>query len=212
MSKYAILDLEMCGMPRGRKKEMFPIRNEIIQIGAVILDENLEVVDSYMSYVHPQYGEVDRFIENLTGISRENTRTAPVIKDALEDFINSLPDDAIPVSWSDSDLNQIKKEIEVKEIEIPKLDMFLERWVDCQKTFSEKMHTDKVYKLSEAVLICDIWLDDGEHDALVDARNTAKLFAKMEREDELVLSPYYSGDTEDYDASATGLLGYYSYK
>ena len=208
MSKYAILDLEMCRMPRGRKKEMFPIKNEIIQIGAVLLDENMETAGDYMSYVHPEYGEIDRFIEDLTGITRENTRTAPVLENALRDFLNAMPEDTIPVSWSDTDLIQIQKEIEVKNIDIPGLSEFMDWCVDCQKTFSEKMHTDKVYKLSEAVLICDIWLDDGEHDALVDARNTAKLFAKMKTEDELVLSPYYSGDTED-DTSSSGLLGYY---
>ena len=39
---------------------------------------------------------------------------------------------------------------------------------------------NKKYKLSEALSIADISYDDGAHDALVDAKNTARLFAKTQ--------------------------------
>jgi len=87
-------------------------------------------------------------------------------------------------------------ELEFKRIQLPRMEGYLETWVDCQQTFSEKMDTAKIYKLSEALVIADIDSVDGEHDALVDARNTAKLFAKMQREPVLKLNPYY-GSSED---------------
>lgn len=62
---------------------------------------------------------------------------------------------------------------------------------DCQLTFGEKMNAQKKYKLSEALIIADIDYTAGEHDALVDAQNTAVLFAKMQREKTLKLSSYY---------------------
>lgn len=197
MSRYVIVDLEMCVVPEGKRSKEFPLKNELIQIGAVLLDDELEVADTYMSYVSPEYGSIDRFIENLTGITRSDTTDAPNANDALTDFVNWLPDDAILVSWSRNDERQIRRETECKNLLIPGLDAYLESWVDCQETFAEKMDSPRNYKLSEALIISGIDYSDGEHDALVDARNTAMLFAKMEREPELQLSPYYLNQHEE---------------
>ncbi|MBQ7999725.1 MAG: exonuclease domain-containing protein [Ruminococcus sp.] len=192
MSTYAVVDLEMCMVPKRIKRYICPYRNELIQIGAVLLDDNLEIIDSFVTFVAPRFGEIDKFIHELTGISQKDLEGAPDIQDALELFLAWLPEDAVLVSWSKSDEMQIRKEVEHKEIHIPELQKYLDSWIDCQDTFSELMDAPKVYRLSEALIIADIDLQDGAHDALVDARNTALLFAKMEREgDELQLSPYY---------------------
>ena len=63
--------------------------------------------------------------------------------------------------------------------------------------FGNKLNTNKKYKLSEALSIADICYDDGAHDALIDARNTARLFAKIQSEEELKLSPYFISASED---------------
>ncbi len=196
MSSYIIIDLEMCHVPGGEKRELFPWKSELIQIGAVKLDDSLEPADTFMTFVCPEFGAVDQFIENLTGISREDTKDAPNAKDALQMFADWLPDDAVLVTWSESDERQLRNEMELKGISIPRLDKFLEEYVDCQTTFSEKMKSNKTYKLSEALNICGIYSVEGEHDALIDAKNTALLFAKMEREQELIFSPYYVREDE----------------
>ena len=197
MSKYVIVDLEMCNVPKTVIRNVYPLRNEIIQIGAVVVDESLEITDEFMTYVRPQYGIIDSYIEELTGISRKDVCGAPCIKDALEMFMSWVPDGAIMVSWSESDECQIRKETEAKGLFIDGLSKYLETWLDCQKTFSEKMDNDRSYKLSEALIIANIDYDDGEHDGLVDAKNTAQLFIKMEREPELTLNPYLSGQVEE---------------
>ena len=104
------------------------------------------------------------------------------------------------VSWSESDEKQVRKELAGKGIELPGFETYLDGWIDCQKTFGEKMNSPKTYRLSEALIIADIDSVDGAHDALVDARNTALLFAKMEREPELVLSSYYVSEEDDRPA------------
>ena len=119
MSKYVIIDLEMCNVPKGIKREAYNWRNELIQIGAVLVDESLNITDEFMTLVSPEFGVVDNFIEKLTGISRKEVQGAPKFKEALEMFVNWLPEDAILVSWSDNDEKQIRKEIELKNIEIP---------------------------------------------------------------------------------------------
>ena len=62
--------------------------HELIQIGAVSLNENYEVIDSFVSYVAPEFGMVDGYINQLTGISKEDTKNAPSSKDALEAFVS----------------------------------------------------------------------------------------------------------------------------
>ena len=210
MSKYVIVDLEMCNVPKGIKREAYNWRNELIQIGAVVVDESLNITDEFMTLVSPEFGVIDNFIEKLTGISKKAVQGAPKVKEALELFINWLPSDAVLVSWSENDESQIRKEIEAKNIFIEGLDDYLDTWVDCQKTFGEKMNAQKNYKLSEALIIADIDYDEGEHDALVDAKNTAQLFVKMEREPVLVLNPYYSNQKEEetYNPFAALLANY----
>jgi len=200
MQTYVIIDLEMCKVPP-EKHEETPLRNELIQIGAVLLDENLEIYDTFETFVCPEFGVIDDFIEQLTGITNEDTKDAPYIDEAIDIFLDWVPEDAVIVSWSDTDRYQIMHELDAKEIYFDELEYYFDTWMDCQKTFSEKMNSNKVYKLSEALIIADIYPEDGEHDALVDARNTAILFTKMMREDKLQLSSYYI--TEDQNKQTT---------
>lgn len=197
MSKFVIVDLEMCNVPRTIVRNSYNCKNEIIQIGAVLVDESLEIIDEFMTYVKPEFGFIDSYIEELIGISRKDVCGAPRIKDALEMFMSWIPNDAVMVSWSENDEYQIRKETEAKQLIIDGLDEYLDDWVDCQKTFAEKMDNDRTYKLSEALILANIDYDDGEHDALVDAKNTAQLFVKMEREPVLVLNPYLTEETEE---------------
>lgn len=90
MSKYAIIDLEMCRLPKD-KWTIFNYKTEIIQIGAVLVDENLEIVDSFMTLVKPQYGTIDDYIEKLTGIKQKDVSNAPSFEKAIELFTDWLP-------------------------------------------------------------------------------------------------------------------------
>lgn len=207
MCKHVIVDLEMCKVPKAMRSERFHWGSETIQIGAVLVDENLEIIDEFCTYVHPQYGSIDGYIRDLTGITSYDVKDACEMKEALEQFIGWIPEDADCVSWSDSDEKQIRHEVEAKEICIPKLDMLLEDWKDCQKTFSEKMENEKQYRLLEALIAADIMYDENIHDGLIDAKNTAQLFIKMEKEPELILNEYYRKGREEDVQRATFTIG-----
>lgn len=182
MSHYVVLDLEMCSLHRERIDDD-ELYNEIIQIGAVLLNDNYEIQDSFMTYVKPQIGYVDKYINELTGISDFNLIDAPVLEDALELFINWLPKDVIFITWSENDEYQIKKEVDIKEIKIEEFNDYFSEFIDCQKLFNDKVGRDKNYKLSEALCISNIDMIIGEHDALVDAKNTAMLYKKLVKEE-----------------------------
>lgn len=203
LSRYAVIDLEMCRVRDPEKKKQFGRGAELIQIGAVLLDESLEPADTFMSYVKPEYGAVDRFIEKLTGITPEDVADAPPASEALAAFLQWLPEDVSVVSWSETDRCQIEYELESKHIDLPGMNRYLESWIDSQAIFGEKMKSGRSYKLSEALMMTAIWFEDGEHDALVDAKNTALLFKKLMTEPVLRLSPYLI--TEDDDDGSFGL-------
>jgi len=201
MCKYAVVDLEMCKVPFSKRMNKNMCAREVIQIGAVLLSEALEIVDKFSTYVAPQFGWIDDEINRLTGIRNEDVIHAPKFAEAFAEFLSWLPVDTKLVSWSNNDELQIRRELAYKEIEVADIEDILDSWIDCQKTFGQKLNSERCFRLSEALVAADIIYEDGAHDGLVDAYNTALLFVKMEREDELVLNPYYRnillGDEEE---------------
>ena len=192
MGKYVVIDLEMCKVSREQRKTV-RISHEIIQIGAVLLEESLTVAKRFSCYVQPEYGRIDPFIENLTGISQEHVDSAPVLSTALHAFFRWLSgEDVTAVSWSMTDKSQFSKELAVKSIQMEQMDRLLAGWIDCQKIFAQKTSVTRPYSLADALNAADIMDEGRAHDGLADAYNTALLFAKMEREDELVLNPYFA--------------------
>jgi len=79
---YAVLDLETTGNGAG---------DEIIQIGLVLLDEALQTVQTYSSFVKPSI-PIPPFIAQLTGIDESMVKDAPAIDDVLLEVVPLLTD------------------------------------------------------------------------------------------------------------------------
>ena len=182
MKKIIVLDLEFCMISNGNKKRFKQLRNEIIEIGAVMLDEEMNTLDTYQKYVKPQYSEVSKKITNLTGITNEMLRDKEDFEPCIKDFIVWLGEDLNEVeicSWSMTDLEQIKCEIEEKNIELDHLDDFFDGWREIQKEFSKGLCFDGIVSLEGAMHAVDENFAGKAHDALADAQNTAKLVMLM---------------------------------
>ena len=191
MSKHVVIDLEMCRVDKS-KRASYPFPQEIIEIGAVLLNESFEVTDSFKTYVMPQFGKIDKYIRRLTGITNQETRNAPTIKDALELFLAWAPEDAVLVAWSATDAHQLREETRLKGICIGMLDALLDKSVDCQVAFAKRIDSPKSYSLTDALIIAAVDYEDGAHEALVDARNTALLYAKMMKNPSMKINQYYT--------------------
>ena len=199
MSYYVVVDLEMCRVPRSCKKR-YRYNQETIQIGATLMNEEYEVIDTFNTFVKPEFGYLDGFIKKLTGITDVDLWDAPRLETALERFMAWLPENekVTAVSWSNSDKFQFIHEIGAKGLKAgSRFEKMLETWIDCQPEFSEKMKMKKCYSLEEALIATDICTDGRAHNGLDDAYNTALLYAKMRREDKLVLNPYYERAHDD---------------
>ena len=199
MGYYVVVDLEMCMVPKSCKRR-YRHSHETIQIGAALMNEKYEIIDSYSTFVKPEFGFIDDYIESLTGIHKKDVKDAPSIEKALNDFMEWLPKDeeVTAVSWSFSDKYQFLYEINSKKIEVnPRFFDMTDKWIDCQLEFANKMQMKKNYSLEEALIATDIITEGRAHDGLVDAYNTALLYAKIKKEDKLVLNPYYGKAHED---------------
>lgn len=207
MSRYVVVDLEMCSVPAEKRKACFPWGDETIQIGAVLLDEEYHIVDEFNTYVCPKYGFIDDFISRLTGIGQEDVKNAPSMEEAMQEFVNWIPEGAYMVSWSNSDLIQIRKELELKGLKAAYLKQLSSKWIDCQKLFSEKVNDDQLYRLSEAISMTDIIWEGRAHNGLMDAKNTARLYAKMMTEPKLNITHYNRNERTVYSEKVSYTLG-----
>ena len=60
MSKYVVVDLEICNVKKTSGSQ-YKYGKEIIQIGAVLLDKTYQVVSSFETFVKPRVWTVELF-------------------------------------------------------------------------------------------------------------------------------------------------------
>lgn len=178
--KYIVVDLEMNNT--SRKSEVRNIlRRETIEIGAVMLDENMQEIASFRTYVKPEYSDgIRKKITALTGITNSMVASAPGFHEALRMFTTWClgTGDMVKIyAWSDSDYNQISTEMMVKRYEESEAEKGLldNEWEDFQKEFDSYLGYEKQLSLGMALDLAGINFKGREHDALDDARNTAEL-------------------------------------
>ena len=178
--KHIVVDLEM-NIIRRESEARRICTNETIEIGAVMLDDNLQEVSSFRTYVKPEYNEeIAPQIRRLTGITNAMVANAPKFKEALRMFTNwclGTGDEVTVYAWSNSDFNQISKEMILKEYETSEDEKQLleTEWTDFQQEFDGHLGFDRQLSLGMALDMAGIDFSGREHDALDDARNTAEL-------------------------------------
>lgn len=190
---YLVIDLEMCRVPRDYRSKRYKYASETIQIGAVLLDEEFKRIGTLSQFVHPEYGVIDYFIENLTGIKNSQVKHAPRLQEALVHMLNWIGDREYKVyAWSESDRAQILHEIKAKNIVDGRIASFMEesRWVDYQDIFMKRYKMDRKMSLEEALGRAEIDPEGRFHDGLNDAVNTGLLIEKLELNPDYQLVSY----------------------
>lgn len=197
MKQQIVIDLEMCNAPKPNGEHKGYRGSEIIQIGAVKLDENYDVIDSYKAFVCPEYTMISPRILELTGIRQGDVDKASKLQESMESFFTWIGEgECTFISWSDCDEIQLSSEYRKKEMVEPRLEQTLGKWVDCQQIFGERINQKRLYNLEQALIISDISYKDGAHDALIDAHNTALLYKKLKSKGEFKFNKYYCEEEE----------------
>ena len=184
--RYVFVDFEMNPIEASHKEEKKVCGSEIIEIGAVMLDENFEEVSFFKKLVKPQYNsQIYKKWEVLTGITTEMVGGAQYFESAFADFIAWCGDDGYEIyAWSNSDRSQLVKEMKLKNFEGTEACKYmLNHWLDFQKIYGEIVLEEKIISLENALNECGIPFSGRKHDALYDARNTSLLFVESKLND-----------------------------
>ena len=180
---YIIFDLEwnQCGSDSEILTDPVCLPGEIIEIGAVKLDDRFQKVDELRLYIKPQYYQkLHRRIVTLTGIRDQvlAERGLP-FPQAYEKFRDFCGDEYSFMTWSTSDLPILVDNMLLHGIDVSNLpDTYDLQRIFCREImrFSRRMSLDDALKVLNEK-------GDTAHDALNDSRNTALVCNHLDLEE-----------------------------
>lgn len=171
---YIVLDLEWNQAATYAEviKEPVFLTGEIIQFGAVKLNDKLECGDSFNCRVSPRYyTELHPRVAEITHLTTEDLKIGPTFNDAFSSFSEWCGDEMTLLIWGTEDLRILCKNMELFGINTD----YLPPCYNLQNIFAAQITKDtRQYKLLSALRILKESPFDA-HDALNDAKSTALL-------------------------------------
>lgn len=150
---------------------------EMIQIGAVKLDEHFQIIDSVSIPIRPTcYLKIHPRIQRMTRLSQEELADAPQFPEALRQFADWCGEDYVLLTWGCDDVSVLKQNMDFFES-----DTVFPPVCDIQRMFSVVYGQHDRKSLQAAMEQLEIRPDENMafHNALNDAYYTALVFAKM---------------------------------
>ncbi|OPX86280.1 MAG: DNA polymerase III PolC-type [Pelotomaculum sp. PtaB.Bin104] len=171
---YVVFDLEM-NNKWGTKI------HEIIEIGAVKINSNIEIVNNFQSFVKPKlHPTISRLIKKKTKIKQEWIDSASELAYVIKTFRTWIgEDDFILCGWGTDDRLTFKRNFEINNINAFEGDL-LKNYFDVQKNFIQVYNLPQQISLKNAMDMLnikpkhDIW-----HRAIFDAINTSQIFIRL---------------------------------
>ena len=182
MMDYIVMDLEWNQNPYGKTNFHSDIVFEIIEIGAVRVNENREILDSYQQVVRPRiFKKLHYKIQEITHFTDEELQNGKDFRRAIVDFLEWCGDDYIFCTWGSMDLTELQKNM--KHYRLERILDFPLFYVDLQKMFSLRYDDGHMKRtLTSAVEFLEIQEEKDFHRALSDAFYTAKVMQTMDFE------------------------------
>ena len=158
-------------------KDPLFLTGEIIQIGAIKLNQTLEVVDSFNEQIAPQYyTELHPKVAEITKLSNRDLQKGKGFHTVFNSFCDWCGDDFVFLVWGTEDLRILRKNMDLHSIDTS----FMPPCFNLQNIFvAQVTHDTKQYALANALAIVgEVPFDS--HDALNDARSTALLCTHLD--------------------------------
>lgn len=179
---FVIMDLEW---NNSFNKMTQKFMNEIIEIGAVKLDEQLNEVGKFSELIRPVISKKLRSrIKNLTNISNEEVRTGRHFEEVIRDFEEWVGDDAVVMSWGDTDLRTLLTNFKwfLKKNSVT----FIDKYADLQKYCQCFINMENVQQAGLSYAAECLEIDPEKyphHRALDDSVLSAECFKKVYNEE-----------------------------
>ena len=177
---YIVLDMEW-NQPFSRTA--VKIRNgvklvgEIIQIGAVKLDSNQKIIDTFEVKVSPKiYTVMQHMVEQITGITTKNLKDGVTFRKAIELFKYWCGKDYVILTWGMNDIPILKDNLKFFAMG----DTWIPNYYNAQCFFNKQTgNTGRQYSIDFATEYLKIPINNTRHDALNDAYYTALIVSKL---------------------------------
>ena len=156
------------------------LNEEVIEIGAVRLDENFQQEAEFQCYVKPEYGPIKKHITSLTGITQAMVADKKPYAECFRAFVDWVGEEETKIySWNMSDIKQLRSECRYKLPDFD-LDWLNSRWVDLQQEFDDRLGLHNSLALKHALGAMDHKFEGTQHTALADAINTSAILTLMQ--------------------------------
>ena len=177
MSNYVVFDLEWNqGDAPFVREDGKTLTFEIVEIGAVKLNENREKIGEFSRLIKPQvHTHMHRITGKLIHLSMEDLAKGDMFQDVARDFLEFCGEDVKFCTWGPLDLTELQRNLDFYGM--PLLSDRPIAFYDVQKLYSLAYDDGKSRKALEAAVDeIRIPKDIPFHRALADAEYTAKIF------------------------------------
>lgn len=176
------------------------LRGEVIQIGAVKLDENMQPCGSYQIIVKPKYfKKLHRHVSELTGITQDQMDLGTPFPTAEASFRKWCGSDFVFLTWGPDDIPMLKENFNIHGLN----SKWIEKVYDLQVIFNRQTDgANRQRSLEYAMEYFEIPQRLPAHDALNDAYFTALVAAKLNVAEGI--AKYDSERGEHLEASVIG--------
>lgn len=189
---YIVFDLEWNQCPYGKGQENERIPFEIIEIGAVKLNSERQIIDQYQVLIQPRvYKKLHFRTKEIIQLDMKMLEKGTAFYKAIREFLRWCGEDYRFCTWGNSDLLELQRNMRYYGVlsHLPGPLPFL----DAQKLFSLAFEDGESRKsLEYAVDFLKLEKQKEFHRALADAWYTAKVFACI---DEDIAQDFYSIDS-----------------
>lgn len=177
---YIIFDLEWNQSPDGKEHEIPLLPFEIIEIGAIKVNENQEILDEFHTIICPKhYTKLDENVKQVVQLTDEELQNGISFPEAASSFLEWCGPQPIFCTWGSMDLVELQRNL--KFYHFPALSVKPFFYYDVQKLFAIFFDDEKRTRaLSFAAEFFNLQEEGAFHSALADARYTAKIFQKFD--------------------------------
>ncbi|MBK1811511.1 exonuclease domain-containing protein [Clostridium sp. YIM B02505] len=178
---YVIYDLEFnqkyIDFPEENPSSSSRLPFEIIQIGALKLNERFETLSSFNALIKPEvYPNIHPYVEKLTRINNNTVSSSKDFVSVYKEFLEFIGDDQVILCvWGTVDIKELLRNIEFYNLSSSSISKY---YIDVQKTASLYLKSPNNSKvgLKTAIELLNLKSDNEFHDAFNDAYYTSEIF------------------------------------
>lgn len=176
---FIILDLEWNQCPSGKEHEIPHLPFEIIEIGAVKINESHQISEHFHEIIRPQiYKTLHYKTKEVVQLCDADFNSSRVFSDVIRDFLAWCGDSPVFCTWGPSDLVEFQRNLAFYNMKSPFAFPLI--YYDIQKIFSIVFEDRKSRRsLEYAVDFLKIPKTIPFHSALNDALYTARIMSRL---------------------------------